>query len=86
MSFDKLIIFNNDTIKPNQDLLKIASIKTGIKIVTTNECKFILSRINFSDELRNKLLIDTGIYNVTFKCKTTDGKEFEKQRKVILRK
>lgn len=86
LSFDKLIIFNNDTIKPNQDLLKIASIKTGIKIVTTNECKFILSRINFSDELRNKLLIDTGIYNVTFKCKTTDGKEFEKQRKVILRK
>lgn len=86
LSFDKLIVFKNDSIKPNQDLLTFDCFKSEIKIVTTNECKFILSKIDFSDELRNKLLVDTGIYNVTFKCKTTDGKEFEKHRKVILKK
>lgn len=85
LRLDRQIILENDTILPNTDLLHVEKLKVGIKISTENDCKFIISTIDFSDEIREKLNVETGIYNVTFNCRTTDGKEFEKQRKVILK-
>lgn len=47
MRFDRQIILENDTILPNTDLLKVEKLKIGIKISIENDCKFIISTIDF---------------------------------------
>jgi len=86
LSFDRLIIVNNDSIKPGNNILENGYIKSNVKIEKDKDCSLITSTIRISGTIKNEMVLDTGIYIATFRCKTTDGKEFEKQRKVILKK
>jgi hypothetical protein len=86
LSFDRLIIVNNDSLKPGINILENGYIKSNVKIEKDKGCPLITSTIRISGTIKNKMVLDTGIYIATFRCKITDGKEFEKQRKVILKK
>ncbi len=86
LSFDKLIIVNNDSINPGSNILGNGYVKSNTKIETDKGCPSITSTIRISGTIKNDLVLDTGVYIATFRCKTTDGKEFVNQRKIILKK
>jgi hypothetical protein len=84
VTFDRGFLNDTDTIESGIDILKIESIRRDIAIDKDNdECKFIFYTMTFSSELKNRLTFESGEYTVYFSCKTTDGKEFNKSRKVI---
>jgi hypothetical protein len=86
LSFDRLIIVKDDSIKSGNNILANRYIKSNVKIDKDNICPWITRTILISAIIKNEMVLDTGIYTATFRCKTTDGKEFEKHRKVILKK
>jgi hypothetical protein len=83
--FDRQIILDNDTIKPNTDLLSIQDIIVLTDIYINEECKLVNSTIIFRKELIEKTYFETGEYLVTFNCSTSDNKHFTKTRKVIFK-
>jgi hypothetical protein len=84
MTFDRSFLNDTDTIEAGIDIFKIESIRMGITIdKDDDECKFIFYTMAFSPELKNRLTFELGEYTVYFSCKTTDGKEFNKSRRVI---
>ena len=84
MTFDRFFLNDTDTIEAGIDIFKIESIRKDITIDKDNdECKFIFYTMTFPQELTNRLTFESGEYTVYFSCKTTDGKEFHKSRKVI---
>ena len=86
MTFDRDFVYDSDTIKSGIDIFRIESIKKDILINKEKEsCYDICYRMNFSSKLTNKLTFESGEYIVYFSCKTTDGKEFNKSRRVIFK-
>ena len=83
MSFDKPFVLNNDTISANTELLSIPAIAAGTDITVKEDCDFVDSRIIFSSVLTNQMQFETGEYEVTFTCSTSDGRNFTKTRRVI---
>ena len=83
MDFDKSFIFDSDTIESGKDIFTIGEIKKNIQIEKDNTTPLIICTINFSSELRKRLSFESGEYVVNFSCRTTDGKIFEKSRRVI---
>jgi hypothetical protein len=86
LSFDKLILIKNDSIKPENNFLQNSIIKPNIKISKGVDSHAIYSTILLTDSIYSKMITDTGVYIATFRCKTTDGKELQSQRKVRFRK
>jgi hypothetical protein len=85
LTLDRQIIFENDTLDSNTDLLKVENILSEIDITINEECKIVTSSIIFSRELKTKLDFEYGEYTVFFRCKTTDNREFEKELIVIFK-
>ena len=84
MTFDRNFLNDTSTIESGIDIFKIESIRRDILIdKDNNDCKFIFYTMTFSQELENRLTFESGEYIVYFSCKTTDGKEFNKSRRVI---
>lgn len=83
MSYDKPFVLNNDTISANTELLSIPAIAAGTDITIEESCDFVDSRIIFSSGLTNQMQFETGEYEVTFTCSTSDGRYFTKTRRVI---
>jgi len=84
MTFDRNFVFDSDTIEAGVDILGLKSIRTDIVIDKDNDdCKYIIYTINFSTELTNRLIFESGEYIVGFSCKTTDGQEFNKSRRAV---
>jgi hypothetical protein len=84
IKFSRDFLNGSDIIESGIDIFKIESISESITIdKDSDECKFIFYTMTFSSELQNQLTFSTGEYIVYFSCKTTDGKEFNKTRKVI---
>ncbi|MFC0878892.1 hypothetical protein ACE01N_20025 [Saccharicrinis sp. FJH2] len=82
ITFDRQFIFNNDTIDAGQNIFSIDKIKNEINIFETAmsfESAGADEVIDFSDDFINKVKFDSGTYQVTFSCKTSDDKEFTEQ-------
>jgi hypothetical protein len=84
MTFNKNFIFDSNIIESGTDILEIELIKNDI-FIDKESGKLIFYTINFSSELTNKLKFESGEYTVYFSCKTTDGKVFNKSRRVIFK-
>ena len=86
MKFDRDFVYDSDTIKPAVDIFKIESIRSNILIEKDKQdCDWITCTMNFTSELTNRLTFESGKYTVYFSCRTTDGKEFNKERRVIFK-
>jgi len=86
MVFDKSFVYDSDTIEAGMDILKLELMRKDILIEKNqeeSECLVIFYLINFSPELTKRLTFETGEYVVSFSCRTNDGKEFNKSRRVI---
>lgn len=82
---DKSFVLNGDTIGPNIDLLSIQEVFGLTDIEINEDCKFATSTIKFRQELTDKMEFEIGKYQVTFKCSTSDNKNFSKTRNVIFK-
>ncbi|MCC5916605.1 MAG: hypothetical protein JJU02_04685 [Cryomorphaceae bacterium] len=87
ISLDRPIVFDGDTIGSTTDLLSVSRFKDLTQItINEEECEeFVTSEIIFTTELTNKIQFESGVYEVTFKCSTSDNREFEKTRHVIFK-
>ena len=86
MKFDRDFVYDSDTIKSEIDIFKIEPIRTNILIdKDKKDCNWITYTMNFTSELTNRLTFEEGEYVVYFSCKTTDGQEFNKSRRVIFK-
>ena len=85
LSLDRPIFLTNDTIPPNTDLLAFQEIIELTDIEINEDCKFVTSTIIFRQDLIDKMDFEYGEYQVTFKCSTTDNRNFSKTRKVIFK-
>src|SRR5690606_14036484 len=83
ISFDRPFVLNEDTIPTNTELLSIPLINSGTDITLEENCDFVDSRIIFRSVLINQMQFETGEYEVTFTCSTSDGRNFTKTRRVI---
>lgn len=85
MKFDRYFLYKADTIKDGNNIFNIKEIKDELIIDKNQNIYAIESTIKFSSKLKDNIVFDTGIYKVTFFCKTTDNKRFEKMREVIFK-
>lgn len=83
LSFDRHFVLNEDTIPANTELLSIPLINSGTDITLEERCDFVDSKIIFSSGLTNQIQFETGEYEVTFSCTTSDGRNFTKTRAVV---
>lgn len=83
ISFDRPFVLDNDTIHTNTDLLSISDIVSLTEITIDESCNFVDSRIIFKTELIDRIEFETGEYEVTFRCSTSDSRAFTKTRRVI---
>jgi hypothetical protein len=77
ISFDKKIIIYNDTIVAGENILSNETIKNATDIVTENDCNVKLIKINIASEIGKMIEFEIGTYIMTFKCSTSDDREFE---------
>lgn len=83
ISFDRPFVLNNDTIEHNTDLLGVSEIKALTEIDIEAICNLVSSTIIFKPELIDQIEFEAGEYLVTFKCSTSDNRDFLKKRKVV---
>jgi len=82
IKFDRSFVFNNDTIPANLNIFENTSIKSEISIFDNYmafDSEGADKVIAFSDFFVKNSVFSPGKYNVTFYCKTSDNKEFEKK-------
>ncbi len=82
LKFDHPFIYKNLTINANQNLFEIDDIKNQIKIykgLNEGANKVFL----FSPEFKKESVFTSDDYEVTFSCRTSDNRNFEK--KVIVK-
>jgi hypothetical protein len=88
ISFDRPFVFDNYTIDTGQNIFLVDKIKNEISIFETAmsfESAGADEVLDFSDNFINKVKFDSGIYQVTFSCKTSDNREFTEQIDVEFR-
>lgn len=82
ISFDHPFTFNNITVKANQNIFEIASLKNEISIfdnVMVFDGMGADKVIEFSEKFIQNSIFSSDVYKVTFHCRTSDNKEFEKK-------
>lgn len=81
---DQPLVIDGKTIDANINLFDVTTFKEGIKIKKREEdCKSVKIEIIVPPNLLDKMEFQKGVYNVTFKCETSDKRTFIKQRQVI---
>lgn len=85
LSFNRPFFLDGNSITPNADILDIPDISSLTDISINVDCKFTTSEIIFQPALIDRIEFETGEYEVTFKCSTSDGLDFTKTRKVIFK-
>lgn len=86
LSFDKSIVVAGDTVSSGDNLFKNLTIASEMEIVRDEyDCKGVRYDITFSDELRNQMTFEEGIYNATFTCMTNDSILLMKKRMMVFR-
>lgn len=78
LKFDHSFTYNNVIINANQNLFEIDEIRNQIKIYegkSEGANKVFL----FSQEFKNESVFSSDNYEVTFNCKTSDNRTFEKK-------
>lgn len=83
LSLNRPIVLAGDTILSHTDLLNLPEISSLTEITIDEDCNFVISRILFKPELTGQMQFETGEYEVTFKCSTSDDRAFTKTRNVI---
>lgn len=88
ISFDRPFVYDNDTIVTGQNIFLVDKMKNEINIFETAmsfEGSGADEVLDFGNDFINKVNFDTGIYKVTFSCKTSDNKDFIEQIDVEFR-
>lgn len=88
ISFDRPFVYDNDTIASGQNIFLVDKIKNEINIFETAmsfESAGADEVLDFSDDFIKKVKFDSGTYQVTFSCKTSDNLEFIEQIDVEFR-
>lgn len=81
---DQPLTIDGKTIAAKVNLFDIPTFKEGIKIGKREEdCKSVEIEIIVPPSLLEKIEFQKGVYNVTFKCETSDKRTFSTQRQVI---
>lgn len=83
LSFDREIVFQNDTISENVDLLTIPDIQAQIEVSSIPDCDIYYINMLFSQELTEELIFLEGEYEAHVSCETSDGITFNKSRLVV---
>ncbi|HEX4887630.1 MAG TPA: hypothetical protein VFV37_06245 [Luteibaculaceae bacterium] len=83
LSFDRPIVVDNDTLEPGANALSAEGISNLIDVRVEEDCEFVFGRMEWRDELRQKMVFEPGVYRCDFSCETTDGKRFQKSIEVI---
>jgi hypothetical protein len=82
LKFDHPFTFNNVIINANQNLFEIDEIKNQIEIYETNNGFYGMGAdkvFEFSPTFKSESVFTTDNYEVTFKCSTSDNRNFEKR-------
>ena len=82
LKFDHPFTYNNVTINANQNLFEIDDIKNQIEIYETyNGFNGLRADkvFEFSPTFKSESVFTTDNYEVTFKCSTSDNRNFEKR-------
>lgn len=88
ITFDRPFVYDNDTIVAGQNIFLVDKIKDEINIFETSmsfESAGADEVLDFSDDFIEKVKFDSGTYQVTFSCKTSDNLEFIEQIDVEFR-
>lgn len=85
LSLGRPIVFMGDTIAAEVDLLSVPELESRMEIAILPDCKFYRASILFPEELLTDLEFLQGEYPVMFRCETTDGISFERNRETLFR-
>lgn len=79
LSFNKEILFENETIPANSDILQYDGIKEFVVIKIEDNCDVQDISIILPNQISSLIEFEIGQYGTTFKCLTSDGLSFEEQ-------
>lgn len=84
LSLNRKIMIDSLMFSPGTDLLRLPSFASGVDIrKNENDCKSIRYTIQLMPSLISRVTFDPGIHTVSFSCRTSDNRTFNKERQVI---
>lgn len=82
LKFDRPFTYKNNIINADQNLLNVSELKNEIAIFKSHcntKNRFSVKIIEFSTNLINNSSFESGTYQVTISCRSSDNRAFEKK-------